>query len=851
MSSKQFRGVWLTLCLLIPTAVGAADDDLDFLFDSEPEQEQEQAPQAEEAQAPSSDESAPAEANANPETVETIPLPEPVKSPAAKQPPRSIEEIVVTAQKTEQSLSDVPVSVTALQGEFIQDNAVGDLTEASTYVPNVRVESTSPTSPQVFIRGFGTNTFNPSFEPSVGLVQDDVFFARGSYFTQSMFDLERIEVLRGPQGTLFGKNTIAGVFNIVTRSAPESGTEANISYRRNDLQDDRIEGGIGASLTDSLGVRLSVLEDHRHGRLYNTLIDRYEDKSDQSAQRLRFDYAGDSGLDFALIAQRSETKVNFWPRQLLNLDEDTENYLATFDPEIEDDPTDFQTSFDIPGYMNVDSWTVSGSGSKDFGAVLGLDGLESTVVIAGSHMDVTQFQDLDTSPADLIRLFGDKEDYAQHSVEWRFTGRGGAPWGWGQGTEFVAGLYALQADYHIITGIEAGEDLASYALTNSGLQLISGGAIAGIPFAGAGTATGLLGPLLGPLTGTVVGEDRYTFNFRQRTRTYAAFGQLTWDLTQRWSVTPGLRFNVEDKAIDSRGTSSCRTKPVTQQCLVQLIVGASDYDESGIQRDESNLSPKVSVMYRHDDDLSVFATWARGYKSGGANAISFEGEELEYGPENATSVELGVKSHWLDRTLSVNATAYRMDFDDLQVLAFNGFFFDVTNAGSAYSTGVELDSLWLAPYRPLTINASVGWLEARYKSYSGAPAPVAEGLGETQDLSGRTLAFAPRWSASLTPTLDYMLGGLSLKLGVNVRHQGDQYTDTDLDQNTFVAAHTIYSAHVRLAAASERWNISAGVKNLTDERVLNQALDTALFPGVYLANQQPGRTFYGSLSVQW
>ena len=854
MASRRTRSAWLALGVLLSLEAAAQDDDLDFLFGDDESEDvestQEDRPVPSQSQP---EEKADQGAGRNGQApLETIPVPAAQAEREAPKPSRRvIEEVVVTAQKIEQNLSDVPVSVTALQGDFIKNNAVSDLTEASTYVPNVRVESTSPTSPQVFIRGFGTNTFNPSFEPSVGLVQDDVFFARGSYFTESMFDLERIEVLRGPQGTLFGKNTIAGVFNIVTRGAPATGTEANLSYKRNEDGDDRIEGGLGGRLADGLGARLAILEDHRHGRSYNTLLDRYEDESRKSAQRLRLDYVSDSNLELGLVAQRTETQVNFWPRQLYQLDDDTAAYLANFDPEIEDDPYDFQTSFNIPGYMNIDSWTVSGSAGMDLGPVLGLDGLDTTLVVAGSHMNIRQYQDLDTSPADLIRLFGDAEDYSQHSLEWRFTGLGGAPFGWGQGVTFVTGLYALQADYYINTGIEAGEDLATYALSDSGLTLISGGAIAGIPFAGGGTVAGALGPLLGPLVGTAVGEDRYTFDFRQRTRTFAAFGQLTWDLSEHWSVTPGLRLNHERKNIDSVGTSSCRTKPVTQQCLVQLIVGANDYSFSDLESTETNLSPKLSVLYRADDDLRVFATWARGYKSGGANAISFTGEDLEYGSETATSVELGIKSHWFGRSLSLNATAYRMDFDDLQVLAFNGVFFDVTNAGSAYSTGVELDSQWLTPYRPLSINTSVGWLEARYKQYGSAPAPVEQGLDARQDLSGKTLAFAPRWSATLSPTLDYSVAGLNLTFGLNARHQGDQYTDTDLDQATFVEAHTIYSARIGLGSAADTWNLSVGCKNLTDKRVLNQALDTALFPGVFLANQQPGRTIYASLNLQW
>ncbi len=838
MRSRKRWGAVLFVMLMMPLAA-LAQDELDALFGP--------PPQSPSGDIPVTDDSADS-GSADEAPLPTIPVSQPAEQPPVRQPRRSIEEIIVTAQKTEQSLSDVPVSVTALQGDFLKNNNVGNLTEASTYVPNVRVESTSPSSPQVFIRGFGTNTFNPSFEPSVGLVQDEVFYARGAYFTESMFDLERIEVLRGPQGTLFGKNTIAGVFNIVTRGAPDQGVEADLSYTRNEWADDRFEAGLGARLGENWGMRLALLEDHRHGRLYNSLIERYEDTLEQSAQRLRFDYDGDAGLQLGLVAQRSESQVHFWPRQLYVLDDDTRNYLQNFDPQVEDNPHDFQTSFDYPGYMNKDSWSAAAHAGLDLGAVGGLNNLNTTLVLGVSNLHVDQYQDLDTSPADLLRLYGDTEDYEQYSAEWRFSGQGAAPWG--ESIEFVAGLYAMQTDYHIITGIEAGDDLASYALSNDGLQLLTSGAIAGIPFGGLGVLTGALAPLLGPLVGGVIGEDRYEYDFTQSVRTYAAFGQLTWHLNERWSVTPGLRINREVKDINAHGESQCITKPLTQQCIVQLLVNGEDYTEN-IEREEGNLSPKLSVMYRYDDDLRVFANWSRGYKSGGANAISFTGGDLEYEPETATAWELGIKSHWFQRSLSVNATLYRMEFDDLQVLAFNSVFFDVTNAASAYSQGLELDAYWLTPYQPLSIAASVGWLDARYDRYADAPAPVSEGVNAQQDLSGKTLAFAPRTAATLSPTLEYTVGRYDLTLGLNARYQAEQFTDTDLDPATRVPAHVVYSAHLRVVPASNRWSITLGGKNLTDKRVLNQAIDSALFPGTFLANQQPGRTLYGKFSLQW
>src|SRR3546814_11281 len=157
----------------------------------------------------------------------TIPVgsdqPPPVPATATGDDQQGLAEIIVTAQKREQSLHDVPISVTAVGSEQLRDINASDLTDVALYVPNARVDTADQGSPQVFIRGFGTNTFNPSFESSVGFVEDEIFYGRGAYFTEATFDVDRVEILRGPQGTLFGKNTVAGLYNVITAGPTQIG----------------------------------------------------------------------------------------------------------------------------------------------------------------------------------------------------------------------------------------------------------------------------------------------------------------------------------------------------------------------------------------------------------------------------------------------------------------------------------------------------------------------------------------------------------------------------------------------------------------------------------------------------
>ncbi len=765
-------------------------------------------------------------------------------NPGALAQSRVLEEVVVTAQKTQQSLQDVPISISALGGDFMQENNIGDLVEVSTYVPNVRVEFTSPSSPQVFIRGFGTNSFNPSFEPAVGLVSDEIFFGRPSYFSSSMYDLDRVEVLRGPQGTLFGKNTIAGVFNVASRGAPaEQGLEGKLSLKGERFDETRLEAGIGYRVSPDLGLRVSVMDWQREGRLENTLLHRKEDDRDQRAIRLKIQWQPNDALATEWLAKKSEMRVNFWPRQLMNLDADTYDYLVNFDPQIEDDPYNFQTSFNEKGKLYQGTETLSLKTEYSFGEVAGLSALDSIVVAGVSWLDVEQNQDLDVSPADLLNL-DEVDEYRQVSLEWRFNGRAASLFGLGNDVEFISGVYYFQSDFRIVADVIIGQDIGSYVLTKDAQQLLSGESnVPGNPLAGT------LAGLLPQLTDTLQETDYYRFDYFQDTRAVALFGQISWNINEKWVLTPGLRYNEETKQSTPTGTSVCSNQAIP--CITPLVIGANDYAPGTIERKERKLSPKLSLNYYLNDAVNVYFSSSMGFKSGGVNAISFSGEGLEYEPEEARSVEVGLRSQLLENTLKFNATLYRMDFDDLQVLAFNGLFFDVTNAAAAYSEGLEAEIQWLTPYEPLSIDASLGYLRARYKDYESAPAPISEGIGALQDLSDQALAFAPELSATVMPSLEYQLGNISVKTSLTVQHRDEHYTDTDLDPNTLIPATTTFAANVSVNHELQGWTFVVGGKNLTDERTLNQVIDTAMFPGTYNPSQNPGRSVYASLNFSW
>lgn len=789
----------------------------------------------------------------------------PVANPAEAAPPpeagrAQLDEIVVTAQKVKQPLRKVPVSVSAFDGDAIRNSGAVTLSDLSLYIPNVRVDAHDLGSPQIFIRGFGTNAFNPSFEGSVAFVQDELYFGRPGYFTEALFDVDRVEVLRGSQGTLFGKNTVAGVFNVSSRG-PDKDLGGEVQCFGGSYAERRCEGGADAFFGDWGGARLSFLARKENGHLRNQLLGRSEEEVDQKAGRLKLHLLPLDTLTTDLTLVRSETDAPFWPYQLKKLDDDTRSYLQGFDPEVEDDPTDFVTSFDTEGWINKGSTTGILNTRWDIGTLGPLADLESVLVLGPSKFHIDQLNELDVSPADIARL-DSHEDHSQNSVELRFSGRAGSLFGLGTGLEFVGGAFYFASDYTLFARVLSGKDLGSYTGTRDFCQLATGDPQAQ-PGSGPCTASAPGTPGLGGAITPATNDDWYQFDYDQAIKSAALFGQATWYLSERWALTPGIRFNRESKDVNSAGASHCPGKDAGQPCFMESLLMANDYDDRGLTRDETDVSPKLALQYFATGDIGLYASYAQGYKSGGFNAISFTGNQpadpaqgtpaisTEYEPEKARTAEVGIKGWYFDRTLSVNLTGYQTDFDDLQVLAFSGLFFTVSNAGRARSRGLEADFIWLTPYEPLKVIGSASMLDARYLAYPDAPAPISEGINQTQDLAGQRMAFAPRNSATLTPMLTYFPFGLQTTFAVDILHQGDQYTDVDLDPEVHLDAYNKIAARILVTQPGAFWTVSVGGTNLTDERVVSQVTDAPFFPGTYFAHQAAGRAVFGSFTLNF
>ncbi len=822
-----------------PASNDPADDSLDFLLDAEA------AADAEPTPAPTSA-PPPAEGAATPELLPTIPLATapPAAPPADKHAPRQIEEIIVTAQKTAQSIQDVPLSITAVNGDFMNEVGAVTIADIAAYIPNLKFSSDNdPALTQISIRGFGTSPLNSGFESSVGYVQDEIFFGRAPYITDGMFDIDRVEVLRGPQGTLFGKNTTAGVFNVFTRQ-PTSEFSTDLQVSRSDPAETRIEVGVGGMFADWGGIRVAALDlDHDGGELRNTALDRTEDRAQQQAQRVKLLLIPAFGVEMEFTAQRSKTSASYWPVQLDNVQDSTLAFLRNYDPEVEGDGYNHQLSHSYPGYLDKESDTLGLVTRWETGTTGPFDDLNITLVLGDSDMSVDASPDLDMSPADIGRL-RTAWQYDQQSAELRFDGLfDDGLFGLGDRVEFILGGFYMESGMQQAARVTAGPHLVAYATTGDVIRQIAGGSST-LPLPGLGA----LGELLSGIVAPVVGDDSFQVNYLTGTQTIALFAQASWYLNERWAITPGIRVNREKKQADMSGVASCNTEPL---CLMRIALNARPYDAPGLERKESDVSPKLSLQYFPNDELSTFVSYTRGYKSGGFNAASFDGRNLQFEPENVESWEAGFKTKLLDRTLSLNATVFYSYFDNLQTLSIDGAFINVANAATAISQGIEVDMMWFTPLEFLAVMGSLGILDAHYDSYPNGQPTVNMPSGSTQDLSGKELAFAPDLSASLTPTVTLPFFGQLLQFAVDWLYMGDQYTDIDLDPNTFVAAHSTYSARIALSDPEGSWRLAIGGTNLGDDDYATQVVDTAFFPGAYGVTQQAGRRVFASFQFNF
>lgn len=697
---------------------------------------------------------------------------------AAPSRPQSLNEIVVTAQKREQRLQDVPVSLTAVSGETLQDLKITDLRSVQSYVPNMAVLN-SGVNPVVFIRGFGSGPNNVAFDQEVSVYLDGIYGGRGAQFSAPFFDLERMEVLRGPQGALFGRNTAAGAISLVsarpTRS-PEGYLTAGYDF---EWQGFDLTGVASGPISETLGIRAAGKVTRQDGYIRNLYNDRDEPLLRDTMARVTLRWEPTNNIDIVLKNEYGKHRLKGGVTVSGSLTEDV------YDSDFGDERyiSDNYAGAGLDEASGIETWNTA------LNADFGIGDHTLTVVGGYSHFTTERFTAYDEIAPDGTvppnggnARFGNgfPEDFDQWSIEARVS----SPLG--QFLEYVVGVYYDTSDYHLHQDTYYREVFS--------------------------------------LTG------HQSTDFYQDSDAWSVFGQGTLNFTDALRLIAGLRYSKVEKSAT----------------FTQYTVSGSPLNPIGPDRagslSEDYFDPSGTLQYDVAPDVMLYATVARGSKSGGfvSNTYNVSADGFQFAAERSTNYEFGIKSTLGNGLATVNLAVFRMDFSDLQQSAYDPdrrtFF--TRNAAKARSEGVELE-VQVLPADDLALTASVAYLDARFVDYPGAPCLAYETTAQcdssdpaslaAHNIAGLPLLFAPEWSGNVGFNYETDVGGLRLVTGANAQFRSDYFIADGYSPVWGVQDGWVkFDARIQLGAQDDSWNIALVGRNLADEHTRGAAIR---FPG--------------------
>lgn len=676
-----------------------------------------------------------------------------------------LEEIIVTAQKRAERLQDVPLAVSAFGTQQLEDGKVQSILNLDGKIPNVVL---APVGAFAFagafsIRGIGFADVESSFEPTVGLDIDGVYLARNVGAVQDFFDIDQVTVLRGPQGTLYGRNTIGGVVSIRTKRpgqefhAQAQGTLG--SYERRELRA-AVEGPIAPGV---LSVRVSGMAKH-FGGFYRNDDGRDLGKESVGAGRATVVFTPSDRFDATLIVDHSN-------------DTGTGNALA---------------NASLPTQLLA---TIAPADADGFHSHVG-DNLRSNVLTTGETLEANW----DTGPVKLTSITGYRD--MKTFTDSDFDG------------EHVRFLEVIRSESHR----QFSQELRVAPTEFDKLKYVVGAYYQNQRY---DVSNGQFGSAFGSPNG---GSTLYA---GQTARSLALFGQFDYTINDL-TLTLGGRYSKDSKRFN----------------IQPLFNPASQI----FSTDFSDFSPKAALSYAWTPDVLTYFQYSRGFRSGGFNGRA--GSFAAVGPydsETVDSYEAGLKSQFLERALTLNLALFSMKYHDMQqsvqqIIPGTNVNQTVTsNAASAKLDGVEAE-LHAVVGRGFSISTAVGYLDARFQDFV---ANLGDGLG-TIDRSNLPLAFAPKWTASLTPAYTVTTGIGKVTAQASARYQSEIYTSFTplnlLTKNYVRKANTLIDANLALQTSDERWRFSLYGKNLTNKLLPNNtfAVGGLLSLRVYMPPREIG-----------
>jgi iron complex outermembrane receptor protein len=690
-----------------------------------------------------------------------------------EQEARRFGTVTVTAQRREQSALDVPLSVSAFSGEDLEATGAVDITSIQRATPNATIEVARGSNSTLiaFIRGVGQQDPLWGFEPGVGLYVDDVYIARPQGAILDIFDIDRIEVLRGPQGTLYGRNTIGGAIKYVTsRIGDEPDLKAKVNLGSHSQRDLIVSGSTPIGDTFAIGGAFAKYNRDGFGNNLNTGAEHYD--KDVLAYRLSAEWAPTDTFFVRASYDRTEDDSNakHGHRLLPSADGTLPVTSNVFDTRagLGDD-----NSVETEGYSLSAEWTVN-------------DAVTLKSITAYREGETTTPIDFDALPQpdfDVPAIYMDD----QFSQEFQLLYSGDRLSG-------VAGVYYLE-----------------------------------------GNASGAFDVILGGLGLTVFqGGDQEKENF-------SIYGDFTYDFDDQWALTVGGRYTKDETTADvlrelwlGLGSGSFDASNTTSAFFV------TQTDFQGLTRSDEEFTPRVSLSYKPNDNLNLYATYAQGFKAGGfdprarADLDPLGLSEQGFGPEFVDSYEIGAKGSFFDNTLNLNAAVFYAEYTDQQITVQSGadsdndgvndtFVSSVFNAGASEYTGFELEGTWFINDL-FTLSGNLGIIDAEIKEIISADVNIADQFvtQNTPELQGQV---------SLNYTNDLgEKGEISITGALSYR---DEYNLFNIENTGFAAganplfpnggpaldpeSYTLADLSIVWTSPSDKYRLGLHGRNLTDE----------------------------------
>ncbi len=808
-----------------------------------------------------------------------------------------IQEIVVTAQKRAENVQDVPIAISAFTAEALSERSVTSVASLSNIAPNVTLDAGTPFSGSssvlsAYIRGIGANDFAFNIDPGVGIYLDGVYLARSVGANQELPDVERIEVLKGPQGTLFGRNTIGGAISIVTHDpGDEFRFKGDVTAGKFGLIQTR--GTVDLPIAENLSSSVSFATKNRKGYMQriaypgassfaSTPITNFKaggydniglgrEGGDQSWNlRGKLKYSGDA---FRITLSGDYSDVD--------QDQIANKVIATT-------PAVFAGTYNCaiagivaPAAPDPNSG-ICGGGPPSFAYLGGIGGLNTIFdnpTIFGVNVDANPnnnrlpyddrfvTSDLDTTYANGNNFSKLKSYGGAATIEFDLS------------EDVMLKSITAYRELHWSTGMDLDGSPLNFLHTSfimnqkqfsQELQLLGSAMDKSLNY--------VLGAYYFKESGDLHDWVTFAEGLLQvdgpndlSTKNYAFFGQVDWRITEQLGITVGGRYTHENKSFEGFqsdangltykiltqvGVPPCASiNPISEAC--RIAAGFPNPGEplryyiAGTQKKVfNNFSPKIGIQYHPNDDVMAYASWSKGYKTGGwttrlSNPLP---TAPDFDEEKATTYEIGIKSTLIERRLQVNAALFQTEYKGIQLNFQQGVSPTIQNAGDARIKGFEIE-VTAAPTNALTINASVGYLDAKYTDVL-APAQVAANPFQAGVFPGGALPKTPKLKFNISPRYEIDLGGSgSVVLLADYTHSSSLWNDTERAFLLERPSTDLLNGSITYKAPAN-WDITIGMTNITDERYLVTG-QAQIAGGQFYGTYSRPREWYAKLGVNF